>query len=109
MNAPATFHALVEGTAPPIPAHLLLGIIHANLAFAIPKLSGHPMALAALDSALDMIREHNPMLDQALSPELRPAHMAEWDSPPSARVVAGGSKRAGRPCGNESATPVGEL
>ena len=64
-------------TAPPIPAHLLLGIIHANLAFAIPKLSGHPMALAALDSALDMIREHNPMLEQAMVPELRPAHMVD--------------------------------
>ena len=74
MNA---FARLVEGTSPPIPAHLLLGIIHANLAFAIPKLSGHPMALAALDSALDMIREHNPMLEQAMVPELRPARMVD--------------------------------
>ena len=66
-RVPAPYAAHVAGTEPPIPAHLLLGIIHANLAFAIPKLSGNPLALAALDSALDMIREHNPMLGEVAS------------------------------------------
>lgn len=91
-------------TAPPIPAAFAVGFAHSQLRTAIADLKRGQTAWA-----LSTLQTTLAMLEQALSPELRPAHMAEWDSPPSARVVAGGSKRAGRPCGNESATPVGEV